>query len=73
LAETALTPTKESPKYAGFDLLSPYDTTVPARGKELINKDGLADKTSRGMLRQNCTQNRFGAISACKNWSRIHQ
>jgi hypothetical protein len=33
LTEDALIPTKETPKSAGFYLNSPYDTTVPARGK----------------------------------------
>ena len=39
LTEFALTPTQESPRSAGYDLLSPYNTTVPARGKELIATD----------------------------------
>jgi len=36
LTEHALTLTWEWPKFAGFDLWSPYNTTVPARGKEWI-------------------------------------
>jgi dUTP pyrophosphatase len=39
LTEHALTPTRKSPRSADFDLQSPYDTTVPARGKELIRTD----------------------------------
>jgi len=39
LTQHALTPTRESPNYAGFDLRSPYETTVPARGKELMKTD----------------------------------
>jgi dUTP pyrophosphatase len=39
LIERALTPTRESPESAGFEMHSPYDTTVPARGKELIATD----------------------------------
>lgn len=39
LTEHALTPTTESPKSAGFDLRSPLEATVPARGKELIKTD----------------------------------
>jgi len=39
MTELAFTPTRESPRSAGYDLLSPYDTTVPARGKELIATD----------------------------------
>jgi len=39
LTEHALTPTRKSPRSAGFTLRSPYDTTVPARGKELIRRD----------------------------------
>jgi dUTP pyrophosphatase len=35
----ALTPTRESPTSAHFDLPSPYDTAVPAGGKELIRTD----------------------------------
>ena len=34
MTEHALTPTRESPRSAGFDYLSPYDTTVPPKGKE---------------------------------------
>jgi dUTP pyrophosphatase len=39
MTEYALTPTKESPKAAGFDLRSAYDVIVPAKGKELIETD----------------------------------
>jgi dUTP pyrophosphatase len=39
LTQNALTPTKESPKAAGFELRSEYDAKVPARGKELIKTD----------------------------------
>ena len=39
LTELALTPTRESPRSADFDLLSPYDMTVLARGRELIATD----------------------------------
>jgi len=39
LPENALTPTKGSPRAAGLNLRSAYDTTVPARGKVLISTD----------------------------------
>jgi dUTP pyrophosphatase len=39
LTEHTPTPIRESPRSAGFDLLNPYDTTIPARGKELIRTD----------------------------------
>jgi dUTP pyrophosphatase len=39
MTEHALTPTWESPRSAGFDLLIPYDMTVPAKRKELIRTD----------------------------------
>jgi dUTP pyrophosphatase len=49
MTEHALTPTRESPRSAGFDLLSPYDTTVPAKGKELIRTD-LQMKLPEGFI-----------------------
>jgi deoxyuridine 5'-triphosphate nucleotidohydrolase len=39
LTEHAQTPTRGSPKSAGLDLHSAYDTTVPARGKALVSTD----------------------------------
>ena len=33
MTELAFTPTRESPRSAGYDLLSPYDTTVRPEGK----------------------------------------
>ena len=36
LSEDALSPTRGSPKSAGFDLRSPRSTIIPAKGKELI-------------------------------------
>ena len=39
LTANALTPTKASPKAAGFDLKSAYEATVPARGNEVIKTD----------------------------------
>ena len=36
LSEDALTPTRGSPRFAGFDLRSARDAIIPARGKELI-------------------------------------
>jgi len=49
LAENALTLIRGSPRAAGLDLRSTYDTTVPARGKVNINR--LADTTSGWLLR----------------------
>jgi len=37
LTEHAQTPTRRSPRSAGLDLYSAYDTTVPARGKALVS------------------------------------
>ena len=34
LTERAVTPTRGSPRDAGLELHSAYDTTVPARGKD---------------------------------------
>jgi dUTPase len=53
LTEDVLTPTREPPKSAGFDLRSPCDAIVPARGKELIYR--LTNSTVRGMLWKNRT------------------
>ena len=39
MTEHALTPTRESAGYAGLTLHSPYHTTVPAGGKEVIPTD----------------------------------
>ena len=39
LTENALSPTKESPKAAGFNLRSAYDLVIPDGGKELIKTD----------------------------------
>ena len=39
LTENAQTPTKESPRAAGHDFYSAYNTTVPARGNTLIPTD----------------------------------
>jgi dUTPase len=39
MTEQALTPTRESPRSAGLTLRSPYNVTVPARGKEVIWAD----------------------------------
>jgi dUTP pyrophosphatase len=54
--EHALTPTQESLTSARFDLRSPYETTVPARGKKLIKMDlqinlpeGYYGRTAAGM------------------------
>ena len=55
MTELALTPTGESPRSAGFDLLSPYHTTVPARGNELIAKD-LQIKLPEGCYRRIATR-----------------
>jgi dUTP pyrophosphatase len=47
VTEHSLTPTRELPKSAGFELRSPYETTVPDRGKELIKTD-LQMKLTKG-------------------------
>ena len=39
LTENARAPTRGSPRAAGLDLYSAYDTTVPTRGKALIPTD----------------------------------
>ena len=39
LTERAVTPTRSSPRAAGLDLHSAYDTKVPARGKVLVQTD----------------------------------
>eukprot|EP00004_Rigifila_ramosa_P002807 TRINITY_DN12876_c0_g1_i1.p2 TRINITY_DN12876_c0_g1~~TRINITY_DN12876_c0_g1_i1.p2 ORF type:complete len:142 (-),score=23.00 TRINITY_DN12876_c0_g1_i1:6-431(-) len=39
LSEHATLPCKGSPFAAGYDLFSAHDTTVPARGKELVRTD----------------------------------
>jgi len=39
MTEHALTLTQETPRSAGHTLRTPYDTTVPARGKYVIRTD----------------------------------
>ena len=39
LSENATIPSKGSEEAAGFDLVSAYDTVVPAHGKELVKTD----------------------------------
>ncbi|XP_004931317.1 deoxyuridine 5'-triphosphate nucleotidohydrolase [Bombyx mandarina] len=39
LSENAFQPVRGSEKAAGIDLMSAYDYTVPARGKELVKTD----------------------------------
>ena len=56
LTERAMTPTRESPRSAGFEMYSPCDTAVPARGKELI----VTDLQIRVKLPEGC----YGRIAA---------
>jgi dUTP pyrophosphatase len=57
-----VTPTRESPKSAGLNLRSPYNTTVPARGKELMKTD-LQIKLPVGC---------YGRIAPRRDWALFH-
>jgi dUTP pyrophosphatase len=46
LTENSLSPTKETPKAAGFDLRSAYDIVIAAGGKESIKTDLEIKRTS---------------------------